>query len=769
MKQRDPICFISYCHQGVDRDLVDYFVFLIHETMRDRVTVLCDTDLRPANNLTKFMKRTVDVDLAVLLMTPQYKERVTRREGGVYTEYKLITERYWADQAKRSARGGESACSFELLPVVLSGTVKDAVPDTISDLYCINIAGFSVAKGKSGEFIVSDYIKTRFTKEIKKITDHLVAVANIKSQSFLDERSRLYPALFVETKTTDDLLTQCPDFFQEVFVSTTAYANVQEQKSYFLIGRKGSGKSTLATALSRIQPDRYNGCINLSANDVNIGIAFGILRSETRSDIQHILPALSFFGYTWQGFLALCIVELLDTLDHKSKITKEQRMLMGPLKHFIQDFRHDYHASDLKSAFFTFATAQLQEYLDHCIADARPDKRSRFLADLDVSFNVDDYFDFLLGSMVNRALQEIVRLCQKRVLVTLDDFDTIFDTFRRQAASDEDEALRVGFETDWLRSLLLLVLSTKDGKPAQAPYFSTLDFCITIPKDRYQQIERSERDGYRYGPRTSNIDWSGIELCDVLFHRLCKLYGSGRSRSSLINERLKSLLAEEFPMLPDILSFSFNGKNVRIPLFCYVLRHTFWRPRDILMYYADIFAAAFSVSKSGYDVTESVLRRIISQTTFQIIKTEFLDEYETTVSNIRIIVNQFMEYPQVFEFDLLEKAIGDMPFLFNEYGGRCNVLLEKIEFLYDIGFLGVILNPDLQRTLNIPTSDCFFFNEGTSPLRTAKKRDFRDIRFAIHPIFSENLQLSYEENDFLLNFDWKYLFENHTVKMAVRV
>jgi len=769
MKRNEPTCFISYCHEGVDRDIVDYLVFLIRTAMRQKVHVLYDSELRPSENLQKFMDCTLDVDLAVLLLTPQYKKRVSWREGGVYREYKQITDRYWSEREKKSNQNAQSTHSFGLLPVVLSGSISESVPETMSDLYCVNLSGFSVATDNADNFVVSDYIKKKFSREIQKITDHLVTISNRKSQSFQVEREHLYDALFVETKTTEELLTKCEDFFQQVFVSTTAYSYVHNQTSYFLIGRKGSGKSTLARALNMIEPDRYNGCIALSADDVNLGTAFEMLRTDTRSDISTVLPPLLFFEITWQGFLILCIVELLVLLDSEDKITPTQRSFMKPLEQFLVDFRHNHEKSDLKTAFFTFATARLQEYLDHCIDTARPEEKSSFYADLAVSFNVDSYFEFFLGKEVVISLQHIVSKCKKRVLVTLDDFDTIFDIFRRAATSDDDKIRRVDFETDWLRSLLLLVLGIKDGRPQQAPYFKTLDFCITIPKDRYQQIERSERDGYRYGRRTSIIEWSGIDLCDVLYYRLRKIYGDRSKGKQLSHERLGSLVSEVFPSLPEYLSFTFNEKNIRVPLFSYILRHTFWRPRDILIYYAEIFATATIVSKNGYDVTASVIRRIVSEITYQIIKTEFLDEYETTVSNIRQIVNSFMEYPQVFSFEKLQNAIDDMPFLFNEHGGVCNVMIEKIEFLYDIGFLGVVIPPKLRQTLNINTQDCFFFNEGTSPFRTAKKRSFRDVQFAIHPIFSENLQLTYEKNEFLLNFNWDYLYENHLIKTAKRV
>lgn len=186
------------------------------------------------------------------------------------------------------------------------------------------------------------------------------------------------------------------------------------------------------------------------------------------------------------------------------------------------------------------------------------------------------------------------------------------------------------------------------------------------------------------------------------------------------------------------------------------------------MYYADILAAAHSVSKSGHVVTTPVLRRIISESTYQIIKTEFLDEYETTISNIRYVVNRFLEFPQVFGFDKLKSAIEDVPFLFNEQTSPSNDIIEKMEFLYDIGFLGVLIDDEIRSKLNINIGECFYFNEGTSPFRTAKKIDFRDVKFAIHPVFTENLQLQYKDNDLLLNLTWDYLYENHTIMNAVR-
>jgi hypothetical protein len=52
-----------------------------------------------------------------------------------------------------------------------------------------------------------------------------------------------------------------------------------------------------------------------------------------------------------------------------------------------------------------------------------------------------------------------------------------------------------------------------------------------------------------------------------------------------------------FPDVPAEIEFTYNGKRLQRHLFLYVLRHTFWRPRDILIYYSRIIELARETSR----------------------------------------------------------------------------------------------------------------------------------------------------------------------------
>jgi hypothetical protein len=104
---------------------------------------------------------------------------------------------------------------------------------------------------------------------------------------------------------------------------------------------------------------------------------------------------------------------------------------------------------------------------------------------------------------------------------------------------------------------MLLVMDIKGNQRGVSPFFQTLDFCLTIPRDRFTEIERDDRDGYRYNMRTANILWSGLELCEVLVKRLEKVTRYS-CRSTETVEKLNELLAEKLPQIPTAIVFPFN-------------------------------------------------------------------------------------------------------------------------------------------------------------------------------------------------------------------
>lgn len=769
MRTSAPTCFISYCHQDIDRNLLDYFFFVLREVMKDNVNIVYDNNLRPGENIDKFMDNTLDVDVAILILTPSYKSKISRRQGGVYKEFTNIVTRYWEQEKESTDTIKNQSHRFQVIPILLSGDPTDSVPESIANLLYVDLTGLTVMRDKkSNKLVVSDHIRTKFVPEIRKIADQLLIVATMKGNKYLELMQQFYNDLFVILKASEGHHDKVPNFISDVFVPTVSFTRGQSQLSYFLIGRKGSGKSTITSALPVVDLQRYNGIIKISANNIDLNSAYSSLNQATLSDIESTIPKFSFFEYSWQGFLCLLIMDLLMCRCEDDRLTTQQAMHMAPINIYLMDFQSNHPPDKLQDAMFSFAVNKLQEFWNRCIQDARHTKGdSQFIADIKLAFNQQEYLAFLLGKDTLNALSEVIKNCQKRVLVTLDDFDTIFDTFRRTAKPAE-ELDRARFELDWLRSLMLLILDIKDLNGQDKPFFRTLDFCVTIPKDRYAEIERTDRDGYRYNTRTCHILWSGIELCHVLRRRLEKTTGVHSEDTLPAHERLYQVCEKykQFRYLPAEVIFMFNGKQVNTPLFSYVLRHTFWRPRDILLYYASLLAAVFSMEKPSGKISATIIKRIISETTHQIIRTEFIDEYETTFKNIRDVIGRFTGASQVMGYQELEDRLLDIRFALSAFENVNMNMQDKIEFLYDIGFLGIVL-PDQQRqALNIACKEAFYFNEGGSALRAAKRQKFTNVSFAIHPIFTERLQLDYSQNDFLLNLSWDYLYDNHTIQAA---
>jgi hypothetical protein len=767
MRPNTPTCFISYSHQDIDRKILQFFLFVLKKIMNDNVNIVYDGQLAPGQNIRRFMERTLDVDVAILLLSPSYKDRVAQREGGVAEEFSQITNRYWQVEQELAAEGElKEGPRFQLIPVLLSGTRETSVPAAVSDLLYIDLVGLTGATDRQGNFVVTDHIKSKYLPEIQKIADQLIITSVLKGARYAVLIKNYYDDLFVDTKMSIDTIKRLPNFISEIFVPTISFNKLYSQLAYFLIGRKGSGKSTIATALPKVKWQKFNGSIRIVANHIHLNLAYNLLNKATLADMASVMPSFSFFSFSWQGFLCLCLMSLLVQLKKEEKLTAGQQVFMDPIQQFLDEFYNHHQTDNPQGAMFAFAITRLEEFWTRCIDNARHlQGNGKFFTDIELAFNEKEYLEFLLGPQVVDALSKVIKNCQKRVLITLDDFDTIFDTFRRESTSI-DARQRAQFEIAWLRSFLLLALEILDGDRAKRPFFSTLDFCITIPKDRYLEIERTDRDGFRYNNRTCHILWSGVELGYMLLKRFEKMTGYKTRTDQAVQERLADICGIWFKPWPKEISFEFNGRQMTLPLFCYILRHTFWRPRDVLLYYSSLLAGSFALDQPGASMSTAIIRRIVSETTYQIIRTEFIDEYETVIPNIRQVINGFQGAHQLLSYEELRSHVAGTRFHLSQMPESDLDVSDKIEFLYDLGFLGISLDRNQREFLNISCPEAFYFNEGTAAFRSEKKNAFRDTTFVIHPIFSENLRLRHSRNDFILNFGWHYLQENHAIIAA---
>jgi hypothetical protein len=355
----------------------------------------------------------------------------------------------------------------------------------------------------------------------------------------------------------------------------------------------------------------------------------------------------------------------------------------------------------------------------------------------------------------------LMRTFNKRFLVTLDGFDTAFDRFRLDGIQLHDEEKmrrRAYFEVDWLRSLLSLAIQARSR--GHDYFFSALDFCIAAPKDRFMEVIRVERDSYRQWQRWCTLHWSGIELSILLRKRLEVLAGIKTNKDLSPKERLEEVCRHKlFKDIPSTLEFEYNGKPCRMPLFMYVLRHTFWRPREVLVFYSAILALSDYMKRWDYKISTEVIRRCVKATTRQIIESEFINEFRSTVVNIGEIIRSFKKSKAVLPFESLRKLLIDVDFKFASGSLENTGVMEKIQFLYEIGFLGVKADVDLQHRYGLDMEHAFYFNEGSTLFFGTDEEDVRDWEFLIHPIFSEYLILDTIGQDLTLQYTWEYLHQ----------
>jgi hypothetical protein len=108
----------------------------------------------------------------------------------------------------------------------------------------------------------------------------------------------------------------------------------------------------------------------------------------------------------------------------------------------------------------------------------------------------------------------------------------------------------------------------------------------------------------------------------------------------------------------------------------------------------------------------------------------------------------------------ITKRLRDVRFETHLPEGEKPTLEWKIEMLYDLGVIGVILNRDTAERLS-SFRHSFSFNEGQLLTEKLERNDYPEYEFALHPAFVEYLHLDTSNNsELILPFTWEDLHDN---------
>jgi energy-coupling factor transporter ATP-binding protein EcfA2 len=766
-----PSCFISYCHEDTNKQAIQFLVDELKLLAGSDLVFYWDRDLLTGSRLKSFMDQLYTSDAILLLLSPAYKQKVDSRKGGVYEEYQRIMHRLEELASLRRKTNKSMADNrdlrqkiFSLFPYIFVGTGETSCPDAFSDHKYETLTHWHVYKDASGNFYIADGVKKQYRAEFERIIGNIHANHATRAPEYSTLFEEIFGKLFrtVKHEDTKGYLDEDPQIAERLFVKTHAYQELKAQSAYILTGRKGTGKTTLTEYLAKLQPGKYKEHIPIKLDDFELETVSGLLfKPQVASDTAYLIRRERVFRVAWEIFIYVHCMEIVICENKKRGLNLDQQKALPYLEEFIaRTFHPDGEKTPLrKPAIYKWALGKLIEGIDEGISNARAEEEAEFLYDLDEHVASETLVESAISKEVLYPFSNILKECRRRFLISLDGFDRNFDEFRRIAKrsgrSESDLRDIVALEKDWVRSLLYLVRTMK-RECDQWGLYPLVDFCVTIPKDRCIEIMHDERDTIAYLGRMWEIKWSGIELAIMLRKRLEILFNYSTSNDDAI-DRLLEVFEVGMEKLPHDTSTCVAGRDYKLPLFIDVLRHTFWRPRDVLMYFTSIIAAYEYLTKRGVDVDWTVINKKISDTTFDVIDREFIDEFKSTLRNVEKIISEFYGCKQILSFPEFEAILARIDFEFADSVEKVSDLTAKAKFLFEIGFLGLRCSEAVKIRFKLSLDDVFYFNDTGKLERMINDNTWRNCKIVIHPIFCEYLALDTSDQDLTLKYTWEYL------------
>ena len=203
-------------------------------------------------------------------------------------------------------------------------------------------------------------------------------------------------------------------------------------------------------------------------------------------------------------------------------------------------------------------------------------------------------------------------------------------------------------------------------------------------------------------------------------------------------------------------------------LFIYMLRLSFWRPRDIIDAFYQLYLANRYNTKIHQRLSSETIKDILNSAANRIIEEEVYGEYLNVITNIKQIMEGFRDKDIIMSLNEVYKILENQTFRTSSLR-KFNYPIEKFGILYELGILGIKVDKKIQIHENLKSDVCFNYNEGLDPLDILKKENLSEkIQVIINPIFSKKLTLNYNTEEIVENYSWNYLYENHARKSTIR-
>lgn len=357
--------------------------------------------------------------------------------------------------------------------------------------------------------------------------------------------------------------------FKQHFIEVQDLGSVLDDDSDIVFGLKGSGKSALCRALSEIKKDDFlaTKIINLdSLSFTQIHAALLSLHATTQKEL------IKLSSHTWRNVL------LIYSLEAYADILPEE----VPLKRKINEMVFSRRYSNPKS------NSRILTYIQNLIERiAGLGFDSEETSPLGLTYSqyeeLDKAFDDDLMDLFKESIDSL-KEHSKKILICLDGFDSIIDH-----SEDSRKAIFSG----------LVDAIYKNAKDVEID--SHFVYKAFLPRELTDGVKNSHFDSDKFIFNRHYLGWSPDEFKQLIAKRLAP-YSKAKSLD------FDSVWSEHMPE-----RIRNNIHSVEENTFDYILRHTLYRPRHLLIQLQYIFDE-WDKSNDKFKVDPSSIPKIVSRT-----------------------------------------------------------------------------------------------------------------------------------------------------------
>lgn len=764
MKRIRPYIYISYCWDNSDEYyFLEYLKNSIEQKFHNNVDVFLDKYSTKVNDSYAEHEMNIKIaDLILVFFTPEYKKAIIgEQERRLKKEYPLII--------KQQNDVNRHNCVY---PIIFKGNKGNSIPDEFGEHHCYHFMDKISYKKNNGKPDFSS------KKAMQAFKDFVSIIVNKTRENFdnipqkWNSEDEYENQLLYNTKSDNTLPQKC-------MLEIEAYEEVFKQNVFIVIGRKGSGKTTLLEIIRKLDINeykkKYKTLAPIKMDNININRLYDLLNS-CKKDLN-IIETSQIIDLYWQIFFVLQCIYVIALEEERGLILQSdsRKNVFKSVTKLLRKKCGDFESVEdesVRNGISNLAIELIENQLND-IAFKNSDNIN-ILTSYVNNINANSIIKQFLGRWFKSYINAL-KQCKKKILLCLDGFDVTSEDFRINTVrlkkkNYEEFSSRTYFEELYYRSLMLTVNKLKEETFGNSIdiFRGCMDFCILLPQDRIDQIHNIDRDNAKR--RFSYLNWDAYELFEMLAKRLEYVYKITSPSNFNPKERIKYVLSQKACRLPDTIEVSINGYMYNFDLLNYILRLTFWRPREIILHIARLIKINKRAEKLDIPINNKTIKAELTGSSEKIITDELIYEYKHVFYNLNEILSEFANSKIIWNTGKFVEKLSQIEFetVLAEDNGSVE---SKINILYQLGIIGLYFEKNDFKNSGYECNICFVFNEGLDPIKSltnVKNYTTTKSKIIFNPIFSKKLSLEYNVSEPIGDFSWDYIQSNHLRKDTIR-